>query len=175
MRGSRILCTLVLIASAAAFGLFNWNYYRSKDTLGPVISMDSSDIFVSVNDPQSQVMAGVTAMDSKDGDVTNLMLIEDLSDFVEEDTRIVSYAAFDKDNHVSKAQRRMTDYCSALQEKAFMDAKVMLNEVRWAMSANSNTMKMGMNPETHEIYKTERVLDPIRVELDVSPYGGLAE
>ena len=75
----------------------------------------------------------------------------------------------------AKAQRRMTDYCSALQEKAFMDAKVMLNEVRWAMSANSNTMKMGMNPETHEIYKTERVLDPIRVELDVSPYGGLAE
>ena len=75
----------------------------------------------------------------------------------------------------AKAQRRMTDYCSALQEKAFKDAKVMLNEVRWAMSANSNTMKMGMNPETHEIYKTERVLDPIRVELDVSPYGGLAE
>lgn len=114
MRGSRILCTLVLVASAAVFGLFNWDYYRSKDTLGPVISMDSSDIFVSVNDPQSQVMAGVTAMDSKDGDVTNLMLIENLSDFVEEDTRIVSYAAFDKDNHVSKAQRRMTytDYVS---------------------------------------------------------------
>ena len=114
MRGSRILCTLVLIASAAAFGLYNWNYYRSKDTLGPVISMDSSDIFVSVNDPQSQVMAGVTARDSKDGDVTDLMLIEDLSDFVEENTRIVSYAAFDKDNHVSKAQRRMTytDYVS---------------------------------------------------------------
>ena len=41
MRGSRILCTLVLIASAAVFGLFNWDYYRSKDTLGPVISMDS--------------------------------------------------------------------------------------------------------------------------------------
>ena len=108
MRGSRILCTLVLIASAAAFGLFNWNYYRSKDTLGPVINMDSSDIVVSVNDPQSHVMAGVTATDSKDGDVTALMLIENLSEFVEENTRIVSYAAFDKDNHVSKAQRRMT-------------------------------------------------------------------
>ena len=62
-----------------------------------------------------------------------------------------------------------------LYRSLFKDAKVMLNEVRWAMSANSNTMKMGMNPETHEIYKTERVLDPIRVELDVSPYGGLAE
>ena len=112
MRGSRIICTLVLIASAAAFGLFNWNYYRKLDTLGPIISMDSSDIYVSVNDPQSQVMAGVKATDSRDGDVTQLMLIEDLSSFVSKDTRIVSYAAFDRDNHVSKAQRRMiyTDY-----------------------------------------------------------------
>ena len=50
MKISRIMCTLVLIASAAAFGLFNWNHYRNMDTLGPVISMDSSDIYVSVNE-----------------------------------------------------------------------------------------------------------------------------
>ena len=73
------------------------------------------------------------------------------------------------------AQRRMTDYCSGLQEKAFEDAKALLNEVRWAMSANSNTMKMGINPETDELYTTERVLDPIKVELDVSPYGSLSD
>ena len=40
------------------------------------------------------------------------------------------------------------------------------------MSANSNTMKMGMNPETDELYTTERVLTPITVELDVTPYKG---
>ena len=75
----------------------------------------------------------------------------------------------------AKAQRQMTDYCSMLQEKAFKDAKALLNQVRWAMSANSNTMKMGMNPETDELYTTERVLDPIRVELDVSIYGELSK
>lgn len=75
----------------------------------------------------------------------------------------------------SKAQRRMTDYCSGLQEKAFADAKALLNQVRWAMSANSNTMKMGMNPETDELYSTERVLDPITIELDVSLYSATAE
>ena len=69
----------------------------------------------------------------------------------------------------------MTEFCSKLQEKAFEDGKALLNEVRWAMSANSNTMKMGMNPETDELYTTERVLDPIKVELDISPYGELAE
>ena len=66
----------------------------------------------------------------------------------------------------------MTAFCSKLQEKAFEDGKALLNEVRWAMSANSNTMKMGMNPETDELYTTERVLDPIKVELDVTPYKG---
>ncbi len=69
------------------------------------------------------------------------------------------------------AQRRMTDYCARLQEQAFTDAKALLNQVRWAMSANSNTMKMGMNPETDELYTTERVLDPIKVELDGSVYA----
>ena len=43
----------------------------------------------------------------------------------------------------AKAQRQMTDFCAGLQEKAFEDAKALLNEVRWAMSDNSNTMKMG--------------------------------
>ena len=64
----------------------------------------------------------------------------------------------------------MTDYCARLQEQAFADGKAMLNQVRWALSANSNTMKMGMNPETDELYTTERVLDPIVIELDDSPY-----
>lgn len=71
----------------------------------------------------------------------------------------------------AEAQRHMTEYCASLQQKAFEDAKALLNEVRWAMSANSNTMKMGMNPETDELYTTERVLDPIRIELDGSRYG----
>ena len=73
------------------------------------------------------------------------------------------------------AQKRMTDYCSGLQEKAFEDAKALLNLVRWAVSDNSNTMKMGRNPETDEILPTERVLDPVRVDLDGSFYGLAAE
>ena len=114
MRTGRILCTLVLILSCAVFVYFSRNYYRQQDTLGPVIDMDDSVIYVSVNDPQSQVMDGISAYDSKDGNVTDLVLVEQISDFVEKDTRIVSYAAFDRDNHVTKAQRRMvyTDYVS---------------------------------------------------------------
>ena len=65
----------------------------------------------------------------------------------------------------------MTDYCAGLQEKAFEDAKELLNLVRWTMSLNSNTMKLGKNPETGEYLTTERVLTPITVTLDGSAYG----
>ena len=66
----------------------------------------------------------------------------------------------------SEAQITITEYCSNLQEKAFADAKDLLNDVRWTMSANSNTYKMGTNPETGEHLTTERVLHPMEVNLD---------
>jgi len=73
------------------------------------------------------------------------------------------------------AQKRMTVFCAGLQEKAFADGKALLNQVRWAMSANSNTMKMGINPETDEMSDTERVLTPISVELDAALYKGVSD
>ncbi len=75
----------------------------------------------------------------------------------------------------ARAQKEMTDYCGNLQEKAFEDAKALLNEVRWTMSRNSNTMKLGRNPETGEYLTTERVLPPITVSLDGSFYGHVTE
>ena len=71
----------------------------------------------------------------------------------------------------AEAQKQMTEYCAGLQEKAFEDAKELLNQVRWTMSFNSNTMKLGKNPETGEYLTTERVLSPVTVTLDGSAYG----
>ena len=75
----------------------------------------------------------------------------------------------------AKAQQQMTDFCAGLQEKAFKDAKALLNEVRWAMSENSNTMKLGRNPETDELLPTRVVPDPIDIQLDGSFYGQTSE
>lgn len=72
----------------------------------------------------------------------------------------------------SEAQKTITEYCSNLQEKAFADAKDLLNDVRWTMSENSNTYKMGKNPETGEHLTTERVLPPMEVTLDGNYDGG---
>ena len=68
------------------------------------------------------------------------------------------------------AARYITDYCVAMQDKAFDDAGKLLNQVRWAKSKNSNTLKNGRNPETNEILDQIKPIPPIEVKLDGSAY-----
>lgn len=112
MRIEKILSTLVLLAAVFVFARFSLNAFRSNDTVGPNIEMDSTQIEVSVKDMQIKLLRGMTATDARDGDVTDTLVVENISDFVSENTRTVTYAAFDKDNNVAKATRSMvyTDY-----------------------------------------------------------------
>ncbi len=73
------------------------------------------------------------------------------------------------------ASQYITDYCNMVQAQAFDDAGELLNDVIWYMSYNSNTMKNGRNPETHEILDELRVIDPMKVDLDASGYGIIPE
>lgn len=116
MRLEKIFSTLVLLAALVLFGRYAWNAFRTNDTVGPNIDMDSTQIEVSVKDPQVKLLRGMTATDIRDGDVTDNLVIENISEFVAENTRTVTYAAFDRDNNVSKATRSMvyTDYVPAV-------------------------------------------------------------
>ena len=69
------------------------------------------------------------------------------------------------------ASEYISDYCIGKQKQAFSDAKALLNDVMWEQSNNSDSLQMGRNPETHEILKTRRVLEPMQVELDPSAYS----
>ncbi len=73
------------------------------------------------------------------------------------------------------AKQYITDYCNSVQEQAFNDAGQLLNDVRWYMSKNSNTMKNGRNPETHEVIDELKQVDPLTVTLDASAYGNIPD
>ena len=73
------------------------------------------------------------------------------------------------------AARYITDYCNAVQEQAFEDAGKLLNDVRWYMSKNSNTMKNGRNPETHEVMDELKPIDPLVIRLDPAVYRSLLD
>ena len=84
------------------------------DSSGPVITIDKTRMEVSIYDDESLLLKGITADDKKDGDVTSSVIVENISNFYEDNVRVVTYAAFDSDNHISKEEREMvyTDYTS---------------------------------------------------------------
>ena len=86
---------------------------------------------------------------------------------------VLQNAAQMKDKNV--AAEYITQYCNSVQEKAFADAKQLVNDVLWEESKNSNTMKTGRNPETGERWDKERVLDPMAITLDATAYGMIPE
>ena len=73
-------------------------------------------------------------------------------------------------NDTADAKQYITDYCNAMQDQAFADAGQMLNDVRWYHSHNSNTMKNGINPETHEVTDELKPVPLLTVTLDATLY-----
>ena len=104
---------LILLALGAFVGYRALDAVRT-DTRPPEIRMDGTAPAVSVNDPKSAMTAGITATDWEDGDVTDSLVVENISLLSSDGTLSVSYAAFDAAGNVAKGQREMkyTDYRS---------------------------------------------------------------
>lgn len=113
MQIHRILI-LIALFMIILYGFNRVLLYRSFDKTGPEISFEEELLKVSVKVTEEELLEGVTAIDEKDGDVTDSIMIESISKLLAGNERIVTYAAFDGDNHVGKAERRIqyTDYTS---------------------------------------------------------------
>jgi hypothetical protein len=102
MKRLRMLSLILLICAAVSFGYCKVRQMQENDYMPPVINTENKTIEVSIHDEESSLLEGVTATDLKDGDVTDSIVIENISDFLTDGRRIVTYAAFDSDNNVSK-------------------------------------------------------------------------
>ena len=89
-------------------------YSRSiTDSAAPVITIaDQALLQVSVSEPKTALLEGITARDDRDGDVTATVVVENLGVISSDNILTVTYAAFDKAGNVGKAQRtvQFTDY-----------------------------------------------------------------
>ncbi len=108
-----ILLTLLLIATVG-FLLFILRERAMASDKPPVISCSSDSIHVSINAANDELLAGVTAFDAEDGDLTDRIVIESISRFVEKGKSIITYAVFDSHSHVATVSRDLyfTDYTS---------------------------------------------------------------
>lgn len=112
MRRVRVISIIIFIAVLAAFGGYQITEMKNNDLTGPKITMESETITVLSEADEKELLAGIRAEDKKDGDVTDSLIVEMESNFVEAGRRMITVAAFDSDNHVAKATREViySDY-----------------------------------------------------------------
>lgn len=113
----RRLRLLILAFFAIVFIIFSFTRLRdyiTSDYTAPVIQADTDSIEVSVSADDEELLAGMTASDNLDGDVTNTLVVVSKTKFISQGKLRVNYAAFDKNNNVGVAARNVTytDYYS---------------------------------------------------------------
>ena len=112
MRRLRRMSVALFLFSLVLLGFHLFKVRIIDDRMGPVFHMENRKIEVSVKDGQEALLKGLTATDAKDGDVSGSIIVESIGPFTGTGSRIVNYAVFDSDNHVTHAKREMvyTDY-----------------------------------------------------------------
>ena len=103
-----ILLTIIAMLALTAAVAFGIAKDKQASPLYPVIEFNSDTIDVSVNATEADLLAGVTATDPEDGDVTDSLVIEGVSKIIEGTSMKIAYAAFDSQNHVTKAERTVS-------------------------------------------------------------------
>ncbi len=114
MRRSRLFTIILFFIALILFAGVSIRERLIKDHSMPQIHMDTDSIEVSVNAEEDEILKGIKASDKKDGDITDSVTVENMSNFIEKGRRNVTITAADKDNHVSKVTRKLTytDYTS---------------------------------------------------------------
>ncbi len=110
MRKLRIIILLFFLAVLGVFISTEVRDRLSADSSAPVIKADTDTISVSVAATEEDLLAGMTAIDNLDGDVTDTLVVVSKSKFITRGTLRVNYAAFDNNNNVGLYTRDVTFY-----------------------------------------------------------------
>ncbi len=105
---------VLLILTLLVFAGYLFVRQAGEDHTGPEISISGQMPEIRVGDSEDAYLQGVTARDDRDGDVTDLILVESIYGLTEDHQATVTYAAFDRAGNVTKAQRQiqLLDYHS---------------------------------------------------------------
>lgn len=107
----RITILLFILALCAYFGV-QYYYNTTLDRVSPVLQCSEEVLNVSVQDGEDVLLAGITATDNVDGDLTDQIMIQGISRLLSTDTARVSYVVFDSSDNMATCSRtiRYMDY-----------------------------------------------------------------
>lgn len=114
MKYVRIMVILLFLAS---IGLTTIEYYqtnKNRDVNPPVINVDNALLPLSIEYTEEDLMNGVTATDQQDGDLTDQIIVGELSQFSNPGVSSVTYTVFDTYGNSCTVKRtvQFTDYTS---------------------------------------------------------------
>lgn len=112
MRYTKIILIVLFLLVGGLFAVTTVQGMLSGETEGPTIQCDAEQIEVSVSADASQLLAGVSAYDEQDGDLTGKIRIQGVSKLITDDTAKVSYIVFDSHGNFATTSRMLhyTDY-----------------------------------------------------------------
>lgn len=108
MKRLRVLTLLFFLAASAGYGAYKINYNRQEDHVSPVITFDSDELELKVEDVEKHLLDGVHAEDDWDGDVSDSLVVVSRSKFKSKGKCQVNYAVFDEAGNVGIASRSLT-------------------------------------------------------------------
>ena len=108
MKRIKIFTLIFFCCSAVAFAGCKLYERVMTDHQAPVISGGEEPLEISVTDTEDKLLEGMTAEDDRDGDVTDSLVVQEISGFDEENQRTVTYAAVDKSGNVGYSSRTIT-------------------------------------------------------------------
>jgi hypothetical protein len=106
MKILRLCVSLLFIIVLILFVIFQFAQLKIDKTI-PVIEVAEEVIEVSLDATNEDLLKGVTAHDKKDGDLTDRIIVESISRFIEPGVSLVRYAVCDNDNHAAYATRKI--------------------------------------------------------------------
>lgn len=103
----RIVTIVLFVAAVGLFSVFFIHEKRTTDNTYPEIKIEGDMIEVGIAATDEDILKGVTAYDGKDGDITSKVIVESISQFIEDGVCKVTYAVCDSDKHVVKNSRNI--------------------------------------------------------------------
>lgn len=75
---------ILFVLSLGGYVGLRFYHELNLDKIAPEITCDKEAIEVSVEDPKEKLLAGVSALDDKDGDLTKEVIVENIGPFMSE-------------------------------------------------------------------------------------------
>lgn len=133
----RIFRSLSMILTMAfMLGVFGTYYYSKEIKVRlnpPKINFDPKyKPMMSVQSTEEDLLLHITATDEEDGDISNEIIIEKMSNIYDDNKREVTFVVCDSDNNVTKVSKEIiyTDYTSPVIES--VEEKPIIKERKYA-------------------------------------------